>query len=84
MGKPRPDMLGNQRAFKATGETVWAHYKRMQKLCPKGPCVVCGSTEQSVIHHKDHDPKNTVAENLERMCRSCHMKHHYEEIKYAA
>jgi hypothetical protein len=75
-GKPRPDYIGNQYAVRAN-PTKWAQYKRMQKLCPPGPCVVCGSLLQSVIHHKDHDVTNTVTENLERMCRSHHASHHH-------
>ncbi len=76
-GKSRPEMHGNQYAFRGPKATKWAHYKRMQKLCPPGPCVECGETNQTVIHHKDHNPLNTVAENLERMCRPCHARHHH-------
>jgi hypothetical protein len=78
-GKPRPDAIGNQWASRGENAGKWAHYKRMQKLCPPGPCVECGSREQSIIHHVDHDPKNTVPDNLVRMCRPCHARHHHIE-----
>lgn len=77
-GKQRPSLRDNKFAFKAAGETKWAHYKRMQALCPKGPCVECGA-EKAVIHHKDHNPFNTVRENLERLCRACHARHHKQK-----
>jgi 5-methylcytosine-specific restriction endonuclease McrA len=77
-GKPRPSARGNRWAYRGESAGKWAHYKRMQKLCPPGPCVECGSTEQSVIHHRDHDHTNTVPENLVRMCRPCHARHHHK------
>jgi len=80
-GKSRSDLIGNQHAFKEANATTWAQYKRMQRLCSPGPCSECGSIKDSVIHHKDHNPSNTTPENLVRMCRACHMKHHYKEIK---
>lgn len=78
-GKPNPIAAGNQWAFRGDKATKWAHYKRMQKLCPPGPCVQCGGTKQTVIHHRDHNPLYTVAENLERMCRPCHARHHRKQ-----
>lgn len=75
-GVPRPYARGNKWSWKGDRAGVWAHYKRMQALVPRGPCEVCGSMKQSVIHHKDHDPKNTTRENLMRMCRACHARHH--------
>jgi hypothetical protein len=74
-GVPKPANKGNTWALKATGETKWAHYKRMQKLCPKGPCIQCGA-DKTIIHHKDHNPFHTVSDNLERLCRPCHARHH--------
>jgi 5-methylcytosine-specific restriction endonuclease McrA len=80
-GKPRPYMLGNQYSFRGEQATTWAQYKRMQRLCSEGPCTVCGSTDNSVIHHKDHNPHNTISENLTRMCRACHLEEHRHEIR---
>ena len=76
-GRAAPHAVGNKWNFKGDAAGTWAHYKRMQKLCPPGPCVKCGSVAQSVIHHKDHNPRNTVPDNLERRCRACHAAHHH-------
>lgn len=76
-GKEKPHARGNKWAFRGASVSKWAQYKRMQKLCPPGPCVECGSTEMSIIHHVDHDAMNTVPSNLIRMCRSCHARHHH-------
>lgn len=80
-GKPRPDMIGNQHSFRGNEATTWAHYKRMQKLCPPAPCIYCGSLGNNIIHHIDHNPKNTVSDNLIRICRSCHINHHRKDLK---
>jgi hypothetical protein len=48
-------------------------------------CVDCGETDRDKldIHHKDHsgntDTPNHSLDNLETLCRSCHMKHHNSE-----
>lgn len=76
-------MAGNQRAVREN-PTKWAHYKRMQKMCPPGPCVKCGSLLNSVIHHKDHDHTNTVPGNLERLCRKHHIEEHRGDLRHAA
>jgi hypothetical protein len=73
-------LRGNRHGWRGSDVTVGAQYKRMQKLCPPGPCVTCGAT-QTIIHHVDHDPHNTVAENLQRMCRPCHASHHHGDGK---
>jgi len=45
-------------------------------------CVLCEATEDLVVHHKDGNgrgkekPNNNI-ENLETLCRSCHMKVHF-------
>lgn len=75
-GKPRLDMIGNKYAFKGEDVTPWAHYKRMQTMNDDNKCCECGTMEDLVIHHKDHNPKNTTPENLVKMCRGCHINHH--------
>jgi hypothetical protein len=82
-GKSKPYMLGNQYSFRGDDATTWAHYKRMQRLCPPSPCSDCGATENIVIHHKDHNPRNTVPDNLIRLCRACHINHHRDELREA-
>lgn len=46
-----------------------------RKICPPGPCVKCGAVKAEV-HHKNDDWKDRRPENLERLCRSCHIKEH--------
>ena len=53
-----------------------ASHRRARKICPLGPCARCGSPENVDVHHKDEDWQNNAPENLERLCRSCHMKEH--------
>lgn len=53
-------------------------------------CVRCGSTEDLTVHHKDGngrnmppDAKNNRMENLETVCRPCHMQIHMPKIRSA-
>lgn len=40
-------------------------------------CSLCGETNKKLdIHHIDGNYKNNNIENLEYLCRSCHMKQH--------
>ena len=79
IGIAKPYAKGNQYGYRGENVGVWAHYKRMQKIIPKAPCSICGSEKHSIIHHIDHDPKNTTKDNLIRMCRPCHARHHTKE-----
>lgn len=51
-------------------------YNRARMVCPPAPCAVCGSTKLSNVHHIDWDRENNAAENMERLCNFCHLKHH--------
>lgn len=81
-------MLGqDQKWEKATnwkGEAAsrWAMHKRANKLKPGRVCERCGGLG-NVVHHKDENPWNNVLDNLERLCRACHMNHHRETIRAA-
>jgi len=37
-----------------------------------GPCNICGK-EARDLHHKDGNPFNHSAENIQELCRKCHM-----------
>jgi hypothetical protein len=56
-----------------------AHY-HARKVCPPGPCVKCGRTGRTDVHHKDEDWRNNSPGNLERLCRSCHIKGHSQPL----
>lgn len=40
-------------------------------------CEICGKKEKLDVHHKDCDEQNNNIENLQVLCRSCHMKIHH-------
>lgn len=44
-------------------------------------CNRCGSEERIEVHHKDRDRKNNDLNNLEVLCKSCHVSEHLEELK---
>ena len=55
----------------------WATtHRRARKLVPPGPCKRCEKPKASDVHHKDHDHTNSDPTNLERICRSCHIREH--------
>ena len=44
-------------------------------------CEVCGSVSNIDVHHIDGDPHNNSVDNLQLLCRSCHMKAHRQSTK---
>lgn len=55
----------------AAGEE--AGRKRAQRLYDLGDCERCGAAATD-RHHRDGNTHNNAPENIERLCRSCHMK----------
>lgn len=53
-----------------------ANHYHARKAVPAGPCVRCGVADALDVHHSDGDHANNSRGNLERICRSCHMKAH--------
>lgn len=45
----------------------------------KSKCDHCGSTENLIVHHKDHDHSNNSRGNHETICRTCHSKEHADQ-----
>lgn len=50
--------------------------RRARELVPPGPCEECGAPSGRDVHHRDGDHANNARANLQRLCRSCHMRHH--------
>jgi len=59
------------------------HYKVWQR--DKNKCRICGKVGKKrsdlIIHHKDFTKNNCGIDNLELLCRSCHMKVHWRQRK---
>lgn len=65
----------DERPVKQDASWATAHH-HARKACPKGPCAICGKTGRTDVHHKDDNWQNNSLENLERVCRSCHLRKH--------
>jgi len=42
----------------------------------KKECIVCYSIVNICVHHKDENYHNNTRENLQILCKSCHSRHH--------
>lgn len=40
-------------------------------------CEVCGTAENLHAHHVDEDLTNNEPSNIQTLCGSCHLKHHW-------
>lgn len=52
-------------------------------------CTLCGSTKMLVVHHKDnrgrnHPSPNHSLDNLQTLCRACHINHHRKDLRRAS
>ena len=54
---------------------VWVRDKNKCQLCGK----IGKKRSDLVCHHIDFDKKNCNIENIQLLCRSCHMKLHWQE-----
>ena len=39
-------------------------------------CNRCGSLDNIIVHHRDHNRNHNQIENLEVLCKRCHQEHH--------
>lgn len=53
--------------------------KVMRENNIKRECILCNSTKDLLIHHKDRNRDNNHLSNLTFLCRSCHSKYHNSE-----
>ena len=47
-----------------------------RKLKSTDACELCGSTNNLLIHHKDHNRYNNELSNLIVLCKTCHQENH--------
>lgn len=81
LGKQRPRELVDRAAEKVRGERHYAWKGGVERrpyraLVDKDCCAVCGTQEDLCIHHKDFDHYNNPPENLQVLCKSCHLSLH--------
>jgi len=51
---------------------------RNKKLNTDSQCERCSGIA-TLVHHKDHNPKNNEWSNLESLCNKCHDKEHTKD-----
>ena len=66
------------RAKPKNGKSWMTVHYHARDLLPTGPCEICGSNKNVDVHHKDGNPQNNNLDNLQRLCRSCHIKTHHQ------
>lgn len=85
-------MKGNKHAFRGDKRSkAQFRWEAHNLLAHINECSVCGCKKvyspngrhNLITHHKDENIRNNDLSNLQKMCRSCHMKHHYKDIKKA-
>lgn len=75
------NIQGTERGKLERERKYFAHLREPTLRRDNFRCVRCGATEKLVVHHKDGqgrasgDPNN-VLENLETLCRACHIAEH--------
>jgi len=50
--------------------------ERARRLYASGPCAICGAELAMDLHHRNGDSFDNSPENVQRLCRSCHVKKH--------
>jgi 5-methylcytosine-specific restriction endonuclease McrA len=73
-GENRCNWLGDNATQRAGRARALRKYKTI------GPCEDCGS-EKSERHHRDGNALNNSPENMEALCKKCHMKRHWTPEK---
>lgn len=59
--------------------TIRTSRKRASDLIVSTTCDICGKKNAIDVHHIDENPKNNSLDNLQRLCRSCHLKKHRKQ-----
>jgi hypothetical protein len=69
-------MWGNKNPrWKGNDISVRSGRCRAERKYPLQPCDICGANECLIDrHHRDGDTKNNAPENIQFLCRRCHME----------
>ena len=82
-------MLGNKHNFQGENRSNrqfrWEAHNLLKHI---NKCSVCNCEKKTlkngrhnlITHHKDENIRNNDLSNLQKMCRSCHIKHHHKDI----
>lgn len=65
----------NKRKDFSEGSVVSGN-KMARRRVPEGPCMECGASGATEIHHKNKNPRDNRAVNLVRLCVPCHKAIH--------
>ena len=83
MSRKYCDRMCMRKAFTKTGYSIqcWGSTHATARninilILKKSECELCGKSGRLDVHHKDFDEQNNDPENLQVLCRSCHMKIH--------
>lgn len=68
--------LMSRAGFQGDNVTPHGARGRAKKVKPIDQCERCGSEEQIERHHRDRDPYNNTPENVEVLCKPCHVAEH--------
>ena len=55
---------------------LWTRLRRAILDRDGWQCQRCGMYGRLEVHHRDGDPGLNTLDNLETLCRSCHIRHH--------
>ena len=56
--------------------------KKCRQIMPATQCSTCGDTESLHRHHRDGNPINNSPENIQILCRRCHVAEHKGKSNY--
>lgn len=73
----------DHRPVKSEPGWMTAHH-HARKMVRPGACARCGKLNASDVHHKNGNWRDNSQENLERICRGCHLREHWAERKAKA
>lgn len=77
-GKKQKQWDGDYKGYNQKGKNNnnYTYGLGMYRQYKKSKCEICGSTENLLVHHRDHNRKNNEPENLQTVCKRCHQIHH--------